>query len=254
MALNRKIFLVLFILNIFGLSAPSSARSAEGKIKAIAFDAFVIFDPRPIVIQAEELFPGHGASLCNEWRIRQFEYTWLRSLSNRYANFWKVTDDALTYACRKEKLDLTEDKRKKLMNTYLNLKAWPDVLPALQSLKASGIRLGFLSNFTPQMLEANIKSAGLDGFFEQVLSTDKTATYKPDSRAYQMGIDAFGLPREKILFAAFAGWDAMGAKSFGYTTFWANRSGQPGEELDMPPDAEGKGLVDLLNFLGQTTK
>jgi 2-haloacid dehalogenase len=247
---RRDIRLIaMTLLLVLCSSSRMPAGAAGGKVKAIAFDAFVIFDPRPIVARAEELFPGHGASLCNEWRVRQFEYTWLRSMSNRYVDFWKVTEDALAYACRKEALSLTDDKRKDLMNAYLSLKAWPDVLPALQSLKASGVRLGFLSNFTPRMLDADIRGSGLEGIFEQVLSTDKVSTYKPDPRAYQMGVDAFALPREEMLFVAFAGWDAAGARSFGYPTFWANRSGQLPEELSATPDGEGKSLADLLTFI-----
>lgn len=249
--MNIKIrFSYLYVLVLFVCSNSIVAASeTQGlAVKAIVFDAFVIFDARPLVARAEQLFPGHGAALCSEWRTRQFEYTWLRSMSKRYVDFWKITEDALVFAAKVQRLDLTEDSRKELMSTFLELKAWPDAVPALKSLKAAGIRLGFLSNLTPQMLDANLKSAGLDGFFEQVLSTDKVRTYKPDPIAYEMAIDAFGLQRKDILFAAFAGWDAAGAKSFGYTTFWVNRAKQPAEELDTP-DAEGEGLNDLLNYL-----
>lgn len=221
---------------------------AELQVKAIVFDGFVIFDPRPLVAQAEQLFPGHGAALCDAWRIRQFEYTWLRSMSGRYVDFWKVTEDALVFAAKSQKLELTERSRKTLMNGYLELKAWPDVAAALTSLKQAGIRLGFLTNFTPQMIESNTNNAGLNGFFEKNLSTDLIKTYKPDPRAYQIGVDAFGLQKKEILFAAFAGWDAAGARSFGYPTFWVNRLHLPAEELDAP-DGEGESLNDLLRFV-----
>src|SRR5215831_12360815 len=98
---------------------------------------------------------------------------------------------------------------------YLDLKAWPDVSSALSALQGSGMRLAFLSNMTTKMLDAGIKNAGLDGVFEHVLSTDQIRAYKPDARTYQMAIDAFKLPCEAILFAAFAVWDAAGAKWFG---------------------------------------
>ena len=99
------------------------------------------------------------------------------------------------------------------------------------------------------MLAANIKSAGLDGMFEHVLSTDQARTYKPDPRGYQLAIDALKLKREEILFAAFAGWDAAGAKLFGYPTFWVNRLRLPMEELDAVPDASGDNLSQLVQFL-----
>ena len=112
------------------------------------------------------------------------------------------------------------------------------------------MRLGFLSNFTPAMLDAAIRSSGLGGVFEHVLSTDRVRTYKPDPRAYQLGLDAFRLPREQIVFAAFAGWDAAGAKRFGYPTYWVNRLQAPPEELGVPAaDGAGHSLTDLLTFV-----
>jgi 2-haloacid dehalogenase len=135
------------------------------------------------------------------------------------------------------------------MQAYFELRAWPDVPPALAGLKKRGLRLAFLSNMTPKMLASNIKSAKLDGIFDQVLSTDPIRTYKPDPRAYQMAIDALGLKREEILFVPFAGWDAAGAKWFGYRTFWVNRLGLPPEELGVAVDASASSLSDIEKFL-----
>jgi 2-haloacid dehalogenase len=221
-------------------------------VKAIGFDAFVTFDPRPIFALAEQLFPGKGDEISNLWRIRQFEYAWLRTLCRRYVDFWKVTEDALIYAAASAEVELTAEKRERLMEGYLTIKAHPDVLPALQALRMAGIRLAFVSNMTERMLDAAIRSSGLDDLFEQILSTDRVHAYKPDPRAYQMAIDAFGLRREDIVFAAFGGWDAAGAKSFGYRTFWANRLKLPVEELGAMPDAIGNGMTDLLRFVGLT--
>jgi 2-haloacid dehalogenase len=227
-----------------------SARAAERRpIKAAAFDAFPILDPRPVFGRAEQLFPGRGSELSNAWRTRQFEYQWLRALGGRYADFWQATEDALVFAAKLLKLDLTPDKRKQLMDAYLGLKVWPDVPAALESLRNAGIRLAFLSNATPTILDAGIKNSGLTTSFEHVLSTDKLKTYKPDPRAYQMAIDAFGLKREEIVFVAFAGWDVAGAKWFGYPTFWVNRLNLPAEELGVLPDGTGQSLTDLLAFL-----
>ncbi|PWT92928.1 MAG: haloacid dehalogenase type II [Acidobacteria bacterium] len=246
--LMRSFQFTVFLLVISFSIVLAETKPVHQEIKAILFDGFVIFDPRPLVARAEKLYPGHGVSLCEAWRTRQFEYTWLRSLSGRYVDFWKVTEDALIFAAKSQGLDLTDASRKELMNGYLELNAWPDVVTTLKSLKAAGIRLGFLTNFTPQMLDSNIKNAGLEGFFEKNLSTDIVKTYKPDPRAYQMGIDTFGLQKKQILFAAFAGWDAAGAKSFGYPTFWVNRLKLPAEQLEAP-DSEGGNLNDLLTFV-----
>jgi 2-haloacid dehalogenase len=233
-------------------SANVAADITKSKIKAIAFDAFPIFDPRPVSALAEHLFPGKGSALSDEWRIRQFEYTWLRVASRHYADFWQVTQDALVFAANKLKLELSVDKRDALMHEYLKLPAWPDVPPALEVLKKSGLRLAFLSNLTARMLASNIGNAGLDGAFEQVLSTDRIKTYKPDPDAYRLGMDVLKLQRDEILFVAFAGWDAVGAKLFGYPTFWVNRLQLPGEELGVVPDAAGSSLSDLILLLERT--
>ncbi|HZP81680.1 MAG TPA: haloacid dehalogenase type II [Chthonomonadaceae bacterium] len=252
MTSNRREFLGLAVGSVATglLEAPSLAlAAAKPEIKAVAFDAFPIFDPRPVFALAENLFPGRGAEISSAWRTRQFEYTWLRALSRRYADFWQVTEDALNFAAKTLKLELSAEKRQRLMAAYLELGTWPDVLPALKALKEGGIRLAFLSNFTPKMLGAAIQRSGLNDLFEFVLSTDAVQTYKPDPRAYQMGVDAFHLKREEILFAAFAGWDAAGAKSFGYPTFWVNRTKAPAEELGVSPDGMGETLTDLVNFI-----
>lgn len=216
---------------------------------AIAFDGFPIFDPRPIFALAENLFPGRGRELSNVWRTRQFEYTWLRTMTGHYRDFLGVIDDALVFACKSLAIELTGVKRTALVESYLKMPIWPDVLPALSMLKESGLRLALLSNFSPAMFDGNIGGTELEGTFEFQLSTDAVRAYKPDPRAYQMGVDAFALKREEILFAAFAGWDASGAKLFGYPTFWVNRQKQPREQLEAVPDGEGQGMMDLAHFL-----
>ncbi len=256
MSTNRREFIGLAAgsLALSSLLSSSVFAEASTKYRAILFDAFPILDPRPVFALTEELFPCKGNDLSNAWRTRQFEYTWLRSISQKYEDFWKVTEDSLVFAANAQKLDLTSEKRDRLMQAYLELKAWPDVLPALKSLNASGAKIAFLSNFTPKMLEAGIRNSHLEDYFDHILSTDQARTYKPDPRAYQLGIDTFRLKREEMLFVAFAGWDAVGAKWFGYPTFWANRLHAPKEQLGIDPDASGAGLNDLLSFLGLSPK
>jgi 2-haloacid dehalogenase len=232
-----------------GALSGSSAAPAQ-KITAIAFDAFPVFDPRPVFALCETLFPGKGAELSAAWRTRQFEYQWLRTLTGRYADFWQTTEDALRFSAQMLKLELTPDKRDQLMGAYLHLKAWPDAPAALRSLKASGYRIAFVSNMTGKLLDAGIANAGLEDVFDYRLSSDRVKAHKPDPRAYQMAIDTLALRRDEIAFVAFAGWDAVGAKSFGYTTFWVNRLDLPHEELGVSPDAVGRDLNDLVRFMG----
>lgn len=253
MVMNRRCFMTFTAAGLATACWPavssgiSALPESKFRIKALAFDAFAIFDPRPALALADRMFPGSG--LSDEWRTRQFEYTWLRVAARQYADFWQVTEEALVFATTRLKLRLRADDRTRLMSAYLELKAWPDVIPALESLKKSGLRLALLSNLTRTMLRANIKSAGLDRVFEQVLSTDEARTFKPDPRAYQLGVDAFKVKREEILFVAFAGWDAAGARLFGYPTYWVNRQRLPPEEMGVLPNGTGETLADLVTFL-----
>lgn len=232
------------------LTAPVLAQGANSpSIKAIAFDGFPIFDPRPIFGLAKKLYPDQGGKLAKLWFTKIFGYTWLRTVGGHYKDFYNVIDDALTFSAENLKINLTPDKKSQLMNAWFDLKPWPDVKPALVLFKKNNIRLGFLSNFTEEMLRTNAKKSGIDDFFEFYLSTDRAQAYKPSPLAYQMGVNAFSLPKESIAFAAFAGWDAAGAKWFGYPTVWVNRLGNPAENLDVKPDRMGKGIDQLVNFV-----
>jgi 2-haloacid dehalogenase len=249
---NRREFVTLAAgaLAAGGPSRPAFADNIKPiKFKAIAFDGFPIIDPRPVFTKLEEMFPDKGLELGNIWRTRQFEYTWLRTLGGCYVDFWQVSEESLVFAAKARGINLSASERDHLMQSWLTLKVWGDVAPALQQLKNAGIRMALLSNLTETMLDAAVKNSGLQGYFEPHLSTDRVKAFKPDPRAYGMGLDGFELEKAEIVFAAFAGWDAAGAKWFGYPTFWVNRLNAPVEELGVAPDGVGSGLSDLVEFV-----
>ncbi|HEU5165565.1 MAG TPA: haloacid dehalogenase type II [Chitinophagaceae bacterium] len=224
----------------------------SGRIKAIVFDAFPIFDPRSVFSFVEAMFPEQGKELSNIWRSKQFEYCWLRAAGKQYKDFWRVTQDALVYAAKKSGIDLSVKGKNELMNQYLNLNIWEDVLPVLEELKKKEIRLSLLSNMTDKMLASCLTNSKIEKYFDQVISTDRIQSYKPDPNAYKSGVDILKLRKENILFVAFAGWDASGAKWFGYPTYWVNRLESPVEELNAIPDGIGTSMRDLLNFINQS--
>ncbi len=246
------------VVVVAAVSAVVSAQSggemnadhaSRARFKAIAFDYLVLFNPDSVVTAVDKIFPGKGRALTNVWRTRQFEYSWLRSMAGRYVDFSTVTEDALVYAARTEKLELTSSQRRQLTDAYLHLTPWPDTVDALRQLRESNIRVITLANFSPSMLRANAEHAGLTSLVDALISTDANQTYKPDPRAYQLGIDHLRLAKQDIVFAAFAGWDAAGAKSFGYPTVWVNRFNQPAEELGVRPDRTVTDLRGLLEFV-----
>jgi len=223
--------------------------AAQPRFKAVAFDYFVLFNADSVIPEVEKVFPGRGRELTNLWRTRQFEYGWLRSITNRYVDFFTITEDALVYAANALKLELTPDNKRRLADAYLHLTPWPDTADSLRRLKASGVRIIALANFSPAMIRSNADNAGLTDLFDALVSTDVNHTYKPDPRAYQLGIDHLHLAKQDIAFAAFGGWDAAGAKSFGYPTYWVNRFNQPVEELGIQADQTSTNLDGLLDFV-----
>lgn len=253
MTFDRRKFLGLSAKLITASAAtslvPNVLAGSNGKIKAIAFDAFPIFDPRPIFGLVKKLYPKVGNEFSLLWRTRIFEYTWLLTSAGQYQDFWECIDNALVFTAKKLEVDLTTENHARLMNAFLSVKAFPDVKPVLSDLKSSGIKLAFLSNMTEKMLNSGIKNSGLEGYFDHVLSTDSVKTFKPDPKAYQLAVDAFGLQRKEIAFAAFASWDAVGAKWFGYPTFWVNRLKFSAENLGFSADGSGTKLSELANFV-----
>jgi 2-haloacid dehalogenase len=249
--LDRRSFVTLGSLSLATpvVDAALGSPALRESIKGVAFDAFAIFDPRPIFQSCEAAFPGRGAELANAWRARQFEYQWLRALTGMYANFWDVTANALDFAAHSIQLDLSPARRDELMHGYLTLEAWPDVPAALSALRRSGTQIAILSNATDRILQAGLANSGLLGEFQHVISTDRIRTFKPDPRAYRLGTQLLGLPAREILFVAFAGWDVAGAGWFGYRTFWNNRQNAVAEELGVRSDGTGTTLGDLVGFL-----
>lgn len=145
-------------------------------------------------------------------------------------------------------LNLTPQSKQALLDAYLHLEPWPDATAALKKLKASGLKIITIANFSQHMLRANADGAGITPLFDELLSTEVNGTYKPDPRAYALGMQRLKLNKEDILFAAFGGWDAYGAKSFGYTTYWVNRFSLPPEELGITADRTSTDMQGLLDF------
>jgi len=228
---------------------------AAPRYKAVAFDYFVLFNPDSVIPKVEKEFPGKGREFTLAWRARQFDYGFLRSITGRQIDFFKVTEDALVYTAEAMHLPLPPDVRARLLDAYLTLEPWPDTVAALEKLKAAGVRIITIANFSPLMLKANAERAGISGLFDELLSTEANHSYKPEPRAYALGMEHLGLAKDEIVFAAFGGWDAFGAKSFGYPTYWVNRFHLPVEKLGLAPDATSNDIAGLVGFvLGDDAK
>lgn len=241
----------LFARTLLALVIVVSAAHAHAapRFKAVAFDYFVIFNPNSVVPVVEKEYPGKGLEFTKAWRGKQFEYGFLRTITGEHADFFKVTEDALVYTAEAMKLPLSPEARARLLNAYLTLEPWPDTIEGLRKLKAAGVRIITIANFSPHMLRANAENAGIVDLFDELLSTGVNGTYKPDPRAYALGMERLGLDKDEVAFAAFGGWDAYGAKSFGYPTYWVNRFGLPAEKLGIEADATSQDFAGLVDFV-----
>lgn len=221
--------------------------SPGSPVRAVVFDAYgTLFDVHSVASLAEQLFPGRGDALSQLWRQKQLEYSWLRAMSRRYKPFWDITRDALRFAAARLALPLAPGLEVRLMNQYASLSAFPENLPALRELKAAGLPLGILSNGNREMIEVSVRSAGMTGLFEHLLSSQSVETFKTTDDIYALAPAAFGCRAREILFVSSNCWDAIGARWYGYTSFWINRAGAPLEQLDTEPDYTGSLLTDVV--------
>lgn len=254
--MNRRSFLttiaggaMLGAASLSPLLQNSAVAKGRAPIKAICFDAFPLFDPRAIFSLVKTLVPDQGETFSEMWFNKIFAYSWLRNSGDQYTDFTSVIADALNYTSTRLAVDLSNDTREQLTDIWYNLQLWPDARAAIESFSEQGIKLAFLSNLTEKMLRANTRRNGVEDQFEIYLSTDNVRAFKPSPRAYQMGVDAFELPKENIAFAAFGAWDAVGASWFGYPTVWVNRFDRPAENLDSGAITSGRDISVLTNFV-----
>jgi len=221
-------------------------------ISALVFDAYgTIFDVHSVWRLAESHFPGKGAALSSAWRAKQLEYTWLRTLMGRYEDFSRVTVSSLDWALESLGIEAEDDAKRSLIDEYRKLAMFPEVPHALERL-AESKPLAILSNGHPEMLEAVVDHNGLRARFRGgILSVHPAKRFKPDPAVYRLAEERLGVTRSLIGFVSSNGWDAAGAKSFGFRVFWVNRAGAPVERLGVRPDETVKDLGELAARVAQ---
>jgi 2-haloacid dehalogenase len=218
-------------------------------IKACVFDAYgTLFDVHSAVEKHRNRFGDIADQVSKTWRSKQLEYTWLRSLMGCHADFWRVTRDALDFTFEMHRID-DPDLHRDLMEAYLKIDCYPEVPEALSILKGRGFKLAILSNGTPSMLEAAVKSAGIENLIEKNFSVEAVGIFKPDPRVYQIAVDGLNVNSEEILFQSSNAWDAAGASAFGFNVAWVNRFGQSEERLPGRPTVEIKNLIQLPGLI-----
>jgi 2-haloacid dehalogenase len=216
-----------------------------GGVRACVFDAYgTLFDFASAAARCTDVLGDKADRLSAMWRDKQLQYTWLRAVQGRHADFWQVTGDALDFAL--ETLGLGEPGlRDRLMQLYLALDPFPEVPEVLRQLRSAGFSTAILSNGTPGMLAAAVHNAGLAGLFDHVLSVEEVGVYKPHPKVYQLACNRLGAAAGAIAFLSSNAWDAHAASAFGMRSVWCNRYGQKRERLPGRPDREIRTLAEL---------
>src|SRR3954468_4564590 len=228
-----------------------TATAMTKTIRALVFDAYgPFFNVHSISEACESFFPGKGSELSRLWRTKQLEYTWLRSLMGRYAEFETITKDALVYSCGALGLDFDQSVSITLMQSYRNLSLFPEVRAALRTLKQ--YRLAVLSNGSPSMLNALVENTGIATLFDAVISVDELRIFKPHPSVYALAIQRLKLDAGDIGFVSSNFWDISGAASVGFRTFWINRNNVQPDTLGFQPFAIVRGLDELRALLSRT--
>ena len=218
-------------------------------VQGIAFDAYgTLFDVNSVV-EACKTVTSDPWGLSRLWRAKQLEYSWLRALMGHYEDFWSVTEAALRFAVKQNRIKADETAIKALMNAYLDLEPFPEVEGTLRVLYAK-YPLGILSNGSPRMLEAAVKTSGLRHFFLHVMSVDEVKTYKPSRTAYELVPKHMGLPTRWIVFVSSNAFDVIGAKAFGFQVCWCNRAKASLDELGFKPDYVVSRLDEIPRAIG----
>jgi len=219
-------------------------------VEACVFDAYgTLFDVHSAVARHRARLGEQADAVSELWRAKQLQYTWLRSLMSRHADFWQVTGDALDYALDSHGVD-NAALRDDLMQAYLSLSCYSEVPEVLRRLRAAGLRTAILSNGSPEMLTAAVASAGLRSLIDLTLSIEEVGIYKPDPRVYELAGTHLGLRPEQMSFQSSNAWDAVGAAAFGFQVAWVNRFGQRRERLEAEPQAELRTLSELPALVG----
>ena len=217
-------------------------------IKAIIFDAYgTLFDFNSAAEKCKDKIGHKWENFANYWRTTQLEYTWLRSLMNRYKDFWKITEDSLDKSMKVFNIDIS--MRNELLNLYKKLSPYPEVKKVLNNLKEKNYKIAILSNGTPSLLNELVLSNNLDNVFDDIFSIEEVKIYKPDSKVYNIPINKYQIIKDEVAFLSANTWDVSGGGNFGYNSIWVNRNKNIFDNLDYEPKNEIENLTQLLDIV-----
>ena len=217
-------------------------------IKVCAFDAYgTCFDINSAAENLSKEIGENWLEFSTTWRTTQLEYTWLRSLMKKHADFWKVTEDSLDFAIESHKID--KKFRNQLLDLYKNLKSYPELKDCLEDLKNKKIKTCILSNGSPTLLDELTNHAGIENLFDDIISIEEVGVYKPDPSVYELVTKKYDCKPSEVCFMSSNTWDVVGGGVFGYHSVWVDRFGKVFDKLEYKPETKIKDLSELAKYI-----
>ena len=195
-----------------------------------------------------KIFKEVWPSVSNIWRMKQLQYTWLRSMTDSYIDFWSITQNSLDFALETHKLQNDLVLKERLLALYWELQPYSEVSKMLKDLKKKGIKTAILSNGSPEMLNGAVRSSNLNEFIDEIISVETVKIFKPSARVYEQVENIIGCSKADVLFVSSNGWDIAGAAGFGFTTAWVNRLKDPIDRLPHKPMHIVENLTSIPSF------
>ena len=223
-------------------------------LNTCVFDAYgTLFDVNAAARTAanepnREVFKEVWPSVSNIWRMKQLQYTWLRSMTETYTDFWSITQDSLDFALETHKLQNDLALKERLLALYWELQPYSEVSRVLKELKKNGIKTAILSNGSPEMLSGAVKSSNLYEVIDEIISVETVKIFKPSAQVYKQVENIIGCYKSEVLFVSSNGWDIAGAAGFGFETTWVNRLQDPIDRLPHKPMHIVEDLISIPSF------
>jgi 2-haloacid dehalogenase len=218
------------------------------KPDGIVFDMYGTVADLSAVTKACEEVVTDPAEFGSLWRLKQLEYTFLLSLMEDYMDFWQVTESALQFTVETIEAQLTQQQKNLLMRSWLRPQPFQDALAGLRRMKGR-YPLAILSNGSPKMLNEGLEYAGLETYFDWVLSVEEVQVFKPSPKVYGLAPTRMGIGKEGILFVSSNSFDVVGAKKYGFRTCWIRRMRGPLDPLGAEPNLVVSGFEELVGLL-----
>lgn len=213
----------------------------------------IIFDVNETLLDMSPLQEEVNKVLGNElaaktWFTTLLYYSLVESVTGTYHDFSEIAHATLKMTGQSIEIKLPEDKIKSALSGINSLPPHSEVKDCLENLDNKGYRLVALSNGKPEVVKQQVKNAGIELYFEDVISVEYAKKYKPHSTPYNFVLKRFNVAPEKALMVAAHAWDIMGAHNTNMKTAFIKRPGKAYYPLAPEPTFVFDDLTGLVKM------